>query len=166
MMLRLLRPDHTVNFVTEIDVLHLAERGIRGIMLDLDNTLVAWDSHFLDSQVEHWVARCKAHSLSLCLVSNAKPHRIQKAIAPLDIPYVARARKPMLNGFRKALEVLGTTPRETAMIGDQVFTDVLGANLLGLYSILIQLPNPREQWWMKGTRRLEKWVLKNHPPRD
>lgn len=162
MMMKYLRPDHTVPFVTEIEIEELLDRGIRGVLLDLDNTLVAWNSLDLDHRVERWVAQAKARSLSLCLVSNARPARIQKAIAPLDIPYVALARKPFLRGFRRAMNLMGTLPKETAMVGDQIFTDVLGANLLGLYSILVELPAPREQWWMRGTRKIEKWVLKRH----
>lgn len=165
-MLKWLRPRHTVEFVTQIDIAHLQRQGIRGLLLDLDNTLVAWNSAILDHSIERWLTEAKASSLSLCMVTNAKPKRVHDIIEPLDIPYVALARKPMLRGFRRAMSLLGTAPAETAMIGDQIFTDVLGANMLGLYSILIQLPDPREQWWMKGTRKLEQWVMKNHKPMD
>ena len=164
LMLKLLRPQHTVEFLTEIDIESLEQRGIRGLLLDLDNTLVAWDSHHVDCRIERWIERAKASTLSLCLVTNAKLDRVERTIQPLGIPYVALARKPMLRGFRKAMHMLGTAPTETAMVGDQIFTDVLGANLLGLYSILIQLPDPREQWWMKGTRRVERWVVNRHKP--
>ncbi|MBT9583591.1 YqeG family HAD IIIA-type phosphatase [bacterium] len=164
MMLKLLRPHHTVGFLTEIKIETLEERGIRGLLLDLDNTLVAWNSHHVDHGVIDWLARAKESSLSLCLVTNAKHDRVERTIRPLGIPFVALARKPMLRGFRKGMQMLGTAPNETAMVGDQIFTDVLGANLLGLYSILIQLPNPREQWWMKGTRRVERWVMSRHKP--
>jgi HAD superfamily phosphatase (TIGR01668 family) len=163
-MLKLLRPHHTVGFLTEIDIVALEELGIRGLLLDLDNTLVAWDSHIVDQRVERWLCQAKESSLSLCLVTNAKLARVERTIQALGIPYVALARKPMLRGFRKAMQMLGTAPKETAMVGDQIFTDVLGANLLGLYSILIQLPNPQEQWWMKGTRRVERWVMSRHKP--
>ncbi len=159
-MLKWLRPDHVVQFVTQIDVEELRDRGIRGLLLDLDNTLVAWNSHELEESVHLWLEWAQACDLSLCLVSNAKPGRIQRAIDPLEIPFVALARKPMLKGFRRAMKLLGTEPKQTAMIGDQVFTDVLGANLLGLHTILIELPQLPEQWWMKGTRRLERWVLR------
>ena len=161
-MLKWLRPQHTVDFLTEIDIEALQRCGIRGLLLDLDNTLVAWNSHDVDHRIEHWVEQAKASAMALCLVTNAKIDRVERAIKPLGIPYVALARKPMLRGFRKAMRLLGTAPSETAMVGDQIFTDVLGANLLGVYSILIQLPNPKEQWWMKGTRRVERWVLSNH----
>lgn len=161
-MLKWLRPRQTVEFLTEIDIFELEQQGIRGLLLDLDNTLVAWDSHLIDLRVERWIEQAKSSMLSLCLVTNAKTDRVEKAIQPLGLPYVAMARKPMLRGFRKAMRILGTAPNETAMVGDQIFTDVLGANLLGLHSILIQLPNPKEQWWMKGTRQLERWVMSKH----
>lgn len=164
MVLKWLRPRQTVGFLTEIDIDHLLQQGIRGLLLDLDNTIVAWDSHDVEHQVQDWIHRAKASALSLCLVTNAKSDRVERAIKPLGIPYVALARKPMLRGFKKAMHMLGTAPCETAMVGDQIFTDVLGANLLGVYSILIELPDPKEQWWMKGTRRLEKWVKRKHNP--
>jgi len=158
-MLRWLHPDQTVEFLTQIDIQTLEQKGIRGLLLDLDNTLVAWNSHLVDQRVVNWIDEAKSSTLSLCLVTNAKHDRVVRTIEPLGIPFIALARKPMLRGFRRAMKMLGTSPQETAMVGDQIFTDVLGANLLGLYSILIQLPNPREQWWMKGTRRLERWVM-------
>lgn len=164
-MLKWLRPRQTVAFLTEIDIPALEEQGIRGLLLDLDNTLVAWDSHLVDQRVERWIEEAKGSTLSLCLVTNARTDRVERTIQPLGLPYVAMARKPMLRGFRKAMRMLGTAPGETAMVGDQIFTDVLGANLLGLHSILIQLPNPREQWWMKGTRQLERWVMSQHKPK-
>ncbi len=164
MMLKWFRPRQTVGFLTEIDIDDLRQQGIRGLLLDLDNTILAWDRHDVEHQVQDWIHRAKASALSLCLVTNARQDRVERAIEPLGIPYVALARKPMLRGFRKAMQMLGTAPSETAMVGDQIFTDVLGANLLGVYSILIELPDPKEQWWMKGTRRLEKWVMKKHKP--
>lgn len=163
-MLKYLKPRQTVGFLTEIDIDYLLSQGIRGLLLDLDNTIVAWDSHDVEHVVQDWLHRAKASALSLCLVTNAKLDRVERTIRPLGIPYVALARKPMLRGFKKAMHILGTAPAETAMVGDQIFTDVLGANLLGVYSILIELPDPKEQWWMKGTRRLEKWVMKQHKP--
>ncbi len=163
-MLKWLKPRQTVGFLTEIDIDYLLSQGIRGLLLDLDNTIVAWDSHDVEHAVQDWLHQAKASALSLCLVTNAKLERVERTIRPLGIPYVALARKPMLRGFKKAMHMLGTAPDETAMVGDQIFTDVLGANLLGVYSILIELPDPKEQWWMKGTRRLEKWVMKRHKP--
>ncbi|MBN9417728.1 MAG: YqeG family HAD IIIA-type phosphatase [Candidatus Eremiobacteraeota bacterium] len=164
MMLKWLRPRQTVGFLTEIDIDDLLSQGIRGLLLDLDNTIVAWDQHDVEHEVQEWIHRAKASALALCLVTNAKLDRVERAIKPLGIPYVALARKPMLRGFKKAMQMLGTAPGETAMVGDQIFTDVLGANLLGVHSILIELPDPKEQWWMKGTRRLEKWVMKRQKP--
>lgn len=163
-LLRVLHPHHTVADLTHLCVETLYKQGIRGLLLDLDNTLMPWNSSVIDQGVVEWVAEAKRTPLALCLVTNATHHRVSRAIEPLGLPFVALARKPLLPGFRRAMRILGTSPGETAMIGDQVFTDVLGANLLGLHSILIELPNPREQWWMKGARRLERWVLSKNKP--
>jgi uncharacterized protein len=163
-MFKLLRPQHTVTDLTQLDVEALFKQGIRGLLMDLDNTLMPWDSQEVDERVVAWIAHAKKTPLALCLLSNATHKRVHQCIEPLGLPFVALARKPLLPGFRKAMRILGTSPTETAMIGDQVFTDVLGANLLGLHSILIELSEPKEQWWMKGARKLEKWVLRSHKP--
>lgn len=161
-MLKWLRPAHVIPALQDLDVQALFDEGIRGILLDLDNTIMPWNSDAIDPEVTEWVRRAKQTSLGLCLVTNARHARVTRAIEPLGLPFVALARKPMLKGFRRALKILGTQPKQTAMVGDQIFTDVLGANMMGMHSVLIELPDPREQWWMKGTRKLESWVRRRH----
>jgi uncharacterized protein len=162
-MLKWLRPTHTVTDIAQLDVALLYKNGIRGLLMDLDNTLMPWNSQVIDTHVLDWLNEARQTPMALCLVTNAHHKRASESIEGLGLPFVALARKPLLRGFRRAMHLLGTSPGETAMIGDQVFTDVLGANMLGLYSILIELQEPREQWWMKGARKLEKWVLSKHP---
>ena len=156
-------PKLCVPSLYSVDPLHLSERGIRGVMLDLDNTILPWNSFGLSGEALYWFEEMRINNISVCLVSNANPKRIERALHPLDLPYVARAKKPFLKGFRKGMRLLGIRPHECAMIGDQIFTDVLGANRLGVFSIFIQQDNLIEQRWMKGVRKVERWILRRNP---
>ena len=160
---KVLIPRLCVSSLHHIDPVQLHERGIRGVMLDLDNTMLPWNSCGLSESVLNWVAKMREHGIGVCLVSNARPRRIERALQPLALPYVALARKPFLKGFRRGLKLLGALPHQCAMIGDQLFTDVLGANRLGMYSIFIQQDNLIEQRWMRGVRKLERWILRRNP---
>ena len=162
-MLKVLLPKLCVPSLYSIDPRQLYDRGIRGVMLDLDNTILPWNAFGLDSEALGWFESLKTNSIAVCLVSNAYPKRIERALHPLHLPYVALARKPFLKGFRQGMQLLGIRPNECAMIGDQIFTDVLGANRLGVFSIYIQQENLIEQRWMKGVRKVERWILRRNP---
>jgi putative phosphatase len=141
----LLRPTLMARYVWEIDQDWLWERGIRGLVLDLDNTLVEWNREELRPEVRAWVAAAQRRGLRLCLVSNAfRGRRVRAVAAELGLPVVVQAMKPFPRAFRKALAALRTDASSTGAIGDQVFTDMLGANWLGLVTILLTPLAPRE----------------------
>ncbi|MEW6281011.1 MAG: YqeG family HAD IIIA-type phosphatase [Candidatus Eremiobacterota bacterium] len=158
-MLRLLAPDRQVESVTEIDLPGLRSLGIRALLVDLDNTLLAWNHQEMTSEVRQWVARARDLGFQLCLVSNAARKRLTVQAEQLGIPCVPSAQKPRRRALRRALYILGVTPRQAAMVGDQVFTDVLAGNRLGLYTILVIPMHLKEQWWMHLVRRVESWVI-------
>lgn len=160
---KMLMPKLCVGSLHQVDPLHLKSKGLRAAMLDLDNTLLPWNTYGLSNEVLEWVDKMRSHDINVCLCSNALPKRIEKALMPLALPYVAMAKKPLLRGFIRGLRLLGARPQECAMIGDQIFTDVLGANRLGMYSIYIQQEGLVEQRWMKGVRKLERWILRRNP---
>jgi HAD superfamily phosphatase (TIGR01668 family) len=165
-MLKRLRPNLTVQNLEEVDCHVLCARGIRALLMDLDNTLVPWNSDDLAPETRLWLADAKSAGLALCLVSNAHSTRLERVLTGLDIPFIPKARKPSRSGFRSGLKLLAVDPHETAIIGDQLFTDVLGGNRLGLYTIFISHYGGPEQWWMTGVRRIENWVLQErHPTR-
>ena len=159
-MIKRLRPDLTVQNLEEVDCHKLRARGIRALLMDLDNTLVPWNSHDLAPETRLWLEEAKVCGLGLCLVSNAHSRRLERVLEGLDIPFVPKARKPRKAGFRNGLKMLHALPGETAIVGDQLFTDVLGGNRLGLYTIFISHYGGPEQWWMTGIRRIENWLLK------
>lgn len=159
-MLRLLYPRLYVPSLSEIDTDLLRRAGIRGILLDLDNTIVPRDCECVLGDVARWLLMLRETGFCLCIVSNNGLTRVSHLAGPLAIPAVHRAVKPLSFPFLRAMEILGTQPGETAVIGDQIFTDVLGGNLLGLYTILVEPMAGKE---FIGTRLinrpLEKIVL-------
>jgi HAD superfamily phosphatase (TIGR01668 family) len=146
--------------VGHIDVRELKRRGIDGLIVDVDNTLVEWDRHEPTDALKSWFSAANDAGLRCCVVSNSRRRaRIAGFAAALGVPFIAPAGKPLPWCFRSAMRVLGTDPRRTAVVGDQVFTDVLGGNALGLYTILVPPKCPREFVGTRLVRRLERLVL-------
>lgn len=157
---RLLYPKMYVPSVTFIDPEELYCRGIRCVLFDLDNTLVPRDKTELPPEVYGWIKSLGEKGIKSCVVSNNGPARISRVAGIEDIPSVSRAVKPRKHPFRKAMKLLGATAAETAVVGDQIFTDILGGNRLGLFTILVT-PMPGKEYWATEmiNRRLERLVL-------
>jgi hypothetical protein len=154
---RLLRPGLLAGAVWQIDLDDLQRRGIRGLILDLDNTLVDWNDTWVRPQVRAWLEEARERGLGLCLASNSiRGGRVERMAAELGMAGVPRAGKPLPRAFRRAMAVLGTDAASTCAIGDQVFTDMLGANWLGILTILVVPLHWRESPHTRLMRRLEE----------
>lgn len=156
-------PSEYVRSIYEIDLQVLRERGIRGVICDLDNTLIAWDSAGTDAKLRRWLKDVQAAGLKVCIVSNNGNARVADFAKPLGLPFVARAAKPRRRPFQMAMELLGTDPTETAVVGDQVFTDVFGGNRQGLHTILVVPISRREFFGTRLVRMVEQIVLRGTP---
>ena len=130
------RADHHADTLPDVSLDELAARGMRGIVVDLDNTVCAYRRPELAPGVAEWVAAARDRGFALVLVSNNFTERVTAVGAQLGIPVVPNALKPLPFAFLRALKLLGTPRRATVVIGDQLFTDVLGAKFLGLRTIL------------------------------
>lgn len=159
-MLEKLCPRGQAESVLALEPPFLAGQGIRGIILDLDNTLVEWGSEKIDDELVAWIDRFKRAGFRLCLVSNALPHRVENAARILGIPCVREGTKPFKTPFKRALEILGTQPEETAVVGDQLFTDILGGNRMDLYTIWTPPISKTEFVSTMAVRRIERLVVK------
>jgi HAD superfamily phosphatase (TIGR01668 family) len=159
-MLEILRPKVHANSVLGLDGEELKKAGIRGIIFDLDNTLVEWKQDTLNPEVIELIGRFKDHGFKMCILSNALESRVEIVAEALGIPYVSRAVKPRKFPFKKALQILGTAPQETAVVGDQLFTDILGGNRLELYTIWTTPLSSTEFVYTRVVRRLERLVVK------
>jgi HAD superfamily phosphatase (TIGR01668 family) len=134
-MLEKCYPDIIYDSIYEIDTDALKNKGITGLLFDIDNTLVKPDIKQPDVRLVKWLASLKEQGFKLCILSNAGKKRVRAFSKGLDIHAINNAGKPSKKGFLKAMGILGLTSREICMIGDQLFTDVLGAKRLGIYSV-------------------------------
>lgn len=142
--------------VSEITPEFLVAQGKRALILDLDNTLVPWKGREVRPDIAAWISGLKAAGVRLCIVSNThRPRRLQELAAILGVETVPSGGKPRRRGFLRALEVMGSTVEETAVVGDQVMTDIWGGNRCGLLTILVDPLSPVE---FIGTRVVSRNV--------
>lgn len=156
----LLLPDKYAARLSEIDISDLRNAGVRGIIMDLDNTLVGYREQRPAPEVSTWVERALGAGFRLVIVSNNVRAWVEEIATGLKIAFVHKAAKPLPLGFGKALQLLQTARSETIVIGDQFFTDVLGAKLYGLQVILTEPLVVREHAAMRPLRFLERLILR------
>lgn len=159
-MLQLICPQLVVNSLLEIDVDLLRQQGIIGIVFDLDNTISPWNSNDIDPEAAVWLQQVLASGFKAGLVSNNNPRRVAKVANLFSIPYVARAFKPANRGFRQVISEMQLSPEQVAVVGDQLFTDILGGNRLGCRTIWVKPLSEREFIGTKIIRQLEKFVVR------
>lgn len=159
-MIRHFVPDERVGAVIAIEPSKLSERGIRGLILDLDDTLVAEVEHLPTDAVCRWLEEARRHLKVMILSNNTRKIRVAMVAEHLGIPFEHLALKPLRWGFERAFALLELPPNEVAVVGDQLFTDVLGGRLAGTYTILVEPLTPTERkWTRKIMRKAERIVL-------
>ncbi|MCM3588853.1 YqeG family HAD IIIA-type phosphatase [Mesobacillus maritimus] len=136
-MLKHFLPDQHVKSIFEITPESLKEKGVKGIITDLDNTLVEWDRPSATPKLIEWFENMKKNDILVTIVSNNKEDRVKFFADPLVTPYIYRAKKPMTKAFNRAVKDMGLNKDETVVIGDQLLTDVFGGNRGGFHTILV-----------------------------
>ena len=132
-------PDGVYPDISAIDPQALARRGITLVLADLDNTLAKYHQPEPDQTVRAWKEALAEAGITLFLLSNSrKPGRAAHFAQALGIPYLGRAGKPSRAGYLRAMEQMGASPAATAMVGDQIFTDILGARRTGVLALLVE----------------------------
>ena len=155
-----LYPKLYFNNVTEITTKMLNQYQIKGIILDVDNTLVDYNKVPLDG-LDEWIDKMKKEKIKFCIVSNSNDKNKVEAIAKkLDIPYFYFAMKPMKRGFKKAKRLLQLESKNIAVVGDQILTDVWGANRCNMFSILVKPISEKDFLITKMKRPLENRIMK------
>jgi HAD superfamily phosphatase (TIGR01668 family) len=153
----LLRPTCLAQAVWHIDPGPLWGQGVRGLILDLDNTLVDWNETWVRPEVRAWLEKARGRGMALCLVSNAvRGRRVVRMAREMGLLVVKLAGKPFPMAFRRAMTAMGTDPASTCAIGDQVFTDMLGANWLGIRTVLVEPLCDRESPHTRLIRLIER----------
>lgn len=165
-MLEAFFPKIYVKSVYHIDFVKLQRKKIKGLLFDIDNTLAPFDVELGDAQVVAFFEKLKKMGFKICLVSNNKEERVVKFNQNLQVEAIHRAQKPMGKNLRKAMEIMGTTGKTTAMIGDQIFTDVWGGNRQGMTTILVVPISERDEWITKIKRGIERKVLEIYLKRE
>ncbi|MGE5701473.1 MAG: YqeG family HAD IIIA-type phosphatase, partial [Clostridia bacterium] len=137
MILEKLMPNQYVESVFSITVDRLHKQNIRAIITDLDNTLVEWDRVEATPEVMAWIEQMRKSGIQVTILSNNRRERVERFCQPLGVQYIWGAKKPTRNAFLRAVKEMNVSIEETVVVGDQLFTDVLGGNLLGFHTILV-----------------------------
>lgn len=157
-MLKKFYPGEYVDSTYSIDFDRLYKEGYRGIIFDIDNTLVPHGAP-ADDKACAFFAHLKELGFSCMLLSNNKEPRVKMFHDAVGVPYIYKAGKPKPAGYRRAMEEMGTDLGNTIFVGDQIFTDIYGANLAGIRTILVKPIHPKEEIQIVLKRYLEKIVL-------
>lgn len=134
----ILYPDRVINEIYDIPFDLLRENGIKAIVSDLDDTLTPYYDTSVHPRLTEWLERAKAEGIEICILSNGKKKRIEPFCRSLGLRCVAMAMKPLPFGYFRAKRMLGLRRMEMLCVGDQIFTDILGGNLAGFNTVLVE----------------------------
>ncbi len=154
-----LYPDEYKDSVQAVDYDALLRKGVRGLILDIDNTLLPYYVQEPDEALLSFLEDRTRQGFRLFIVSNGREERVKSMSARLSLPYVFRAGKPGKRGFAEAMRRMELPGSAIAVIGDQIFTDVLGGRRMGMYTILVRPVSPKDEWVTAVKRPFEKIVL-------
>lgn len=142
----------------QIDFQKEYEKGIRGVLFDVDNTLVPHGAP-ADHRAVALFAALRQMGMKTCIISNNKEPRVKPFAEAVGSPFICQAGKPSVRGYQQGMKLMGTEPKSTLFVGDQIFTDIYGANRASIRSYLVHPINPREEIQIVLKRYLEKPVL-------
>lgn len=159
----ILYPKFYLDSVKDINIEFIKENRIQGLLIDVDNTLIDTKSNLLDG-LDKWCTNIKKIGVKICILSNTSNEKKVKIIAnKLDIPYVFFAKKPLRSAFLKGKKKIGINENENiAVVGDQIFTDILGANISKMISILVKPVSKKDLWHTKIKRPIENIIIKKY----
>ena len=155
----MLKPTYVMNRVTDIDIRFLKEHHIKGLILDLDNTLTTHNNGTPAQGVMEWLDTLKKHGIKLIIMSNNRQSRVAPFAQILNLDFVWDGAKPLPIGFRKAADRLGLEKRYLASVGDQLYTDILGATAYGIRTVYVNPIEPESGVLFKMKRLLERPFL-------
>ncbi|MBP3627663.1 MAG: YqeG family HAD IIIA-type phosphatase [Clostridia bacterium] len=162
----ILKPDIKLNRVTDITCELLNKYGITALILDVDNTLSTHHGQVLTDGLPEWLMYMKDNGIKLTVLSNSKRKRVEPFASKIDLDFISLGLKPLPFGYLRAVKALGVKRKNAAIVGDQIFTDILGGNSVGLNTILLTPIKEESGWSFKLRRKMEKklfsfWDLKN-----
>ena len=151
-------PTYKINAVTGISPQMLTQKGIRLLMLDFDNTIVPYTTNEPTPEMSQWLKNMTESDMAVCVVSNRKRDRVKIFCEAYGLNCITHAKKPFSKGIKECLAQYGFTPNQCALAGDQIYTDVLGANCTGVNSVLVKAIH-NHNFWLKARHVLElPWI--------
>lgn len=154
----LVTPTWMVKAIYNIEPSTLKKRGIAAVLTDLDNTLIAWNNPDGTPQLRRWLERMNDAGITVMVVSNNNHERVQRAVGAMDLPFTARALKPLPVGINRAVKELGLRKDECIMVGDQLLTDVIAGHLAGVRTVLVKPLIKTDQWNTLPNRFIEGFI--------
>lgn len=157
------KPTYVFDKVGEITPEFLHKKQIKGLLLDLDNTLTTHNNPVPPQSSLDWLDKMRAAGIKLMIVSNNHAPRVTPFAEQLGLDFVSEGKKPLTFGYTRAIKRLGLEKRSVAAVGDQIFTDVLGSNLKGIRSIFVFPIEPETSLPFRFKRAIEKAFLPKKP---
>lgn len=157
----ILQPDILIPRITDISYDLLKQRNIKGLLLDVDNTLSTHGGQKPLEGLVEWIGHMKSCGIKLIILSNATRRRVEPFAKKLGLDFISVGLKPLAVGYLRALKKLNLKIKEAAIVGDQLFTDILGANLIGIFTIKVEPIYPESGKSFIIRRRLESKILAN-----
>ena len=156
-------PKKYINCITDISKELLTENNIQAVLIDIDNTILDKENNTVEG-LENWIKTLKNDGIKFCILSNTNSKKkAEKLSKNLEIPYIYFAKKPLKFGFKRAQKMLKIeNEANIAVVGDQVLTDVLGANRCNMYSILVKPLKTSDIFITKFNRKIERIILKRY----
>lgn len=155
-------PNEYLNRVEEITIEFLQKHKIKALILDVDNTLIDYNKN-LSPNVEKWIRELKGQGTKIYLLSNTNQReKVKKVADRVQIPYEYLAKKPFKFGFKKVQKKLNEKPENIAVVGDQIFTDIIGGNRCDMFTILVDPIDKKDYWYTAWKRPLENILKKNY----
>ena len=156
----LLKPKIKVERVTDITPQILKKYDINALILDVDNTLSTHHGQILTDGLLEWIELMKQNGIFLTVLSNSKEKRVKPFAQKINLEYISLGLKPLPFGYLRAMKRYSLKRKNTAIVGDQIFTDILGGNLVGIKTVLLTPIKLEDGWSFKLRRRLEKLIFK------
>jgi len=154
------KPDIKLQRVTDITVDMLKKRNIKALILDVDNTLSTHHGQVLTDGLGEWLDTMRQNDILMTVLSNSTNKRLAPFSKKIGLDFISLGLKPLPFGYLRAIKRLGTKKEETAIVGDQIFTDTLGGNLVGLNTILLTPIKPESSLRFRIKRKVEAWLIK------
>ena len=155
----ILLPDIKLERITDISIQLLNKFDIKALLLDVDNTMSTHHGTVLTDGLTEWIAEMQQGGIKLCVLSNSKEKRVAPFAQRIGLPYISLGLKPLPTGYLRGVKRLQEKRKNVAIVGDQMFTDVLGGRAVGVKTILLTPIKPEDGWSFKIRRKLEKKII-------